>query len=219
MQGLADGYFVIPYTHRRLPRRARRLKVTTDHDAFAEGPGQASQAASTAAARSRASRRCASSTASSARSVGHVGMARNEAEPAHALERIPELREEFWQNVSVPGRAEQPEQEPRVRRPRRRLPGVRRVLALDALERQRVVRRPLPRGVPDPRRRGAARRRALRARRRPGSSRASASRRCCTRKRWCSSTCTRRSGVTSEASWGSARLSACKRFGQTELPD
>ena len=32
-----------------------------------------------------------------------VGMARNAAGLAKALERIPQLREEFWQNVSVPG--------------------------------------------------------------------------------------------------------------------
>jgi succinate dehydrogenase / fumarate reductase flavoprotein subunit len=30
-------------------------------------------------------------------------MGRNEAGLRHALERIPQLREEFWQNVSVPG--------------------------------------------------------------------------------------------------------------------
>ena len=32
-----------------------------------------------------------------------VGMARNESGLKKALERIPQLREEFWQNVSVPG--------------------------------------------------------------------------------------------------------------------
>ena len=39
------------------------------------------------------------------------------------------------------------------------------LLALDALHRTRIVRRPLPRGEPDARRRGAARRRALLVRR------------------------------------------------------
>ena len=55
-----------------------------------------------------------------------VGMARNEAGLRKALERIPQLREEFWQNVSVPGTEEQSEQEPRIRRACRRLPRVRR---------------------------------------------------------------------------------------------
>jgi len=32
-----------------------------------------------------------------------VGMARNEESLRRALEAIPKLREEFWQNVSVPG--------------------------------------------------------------------------------------------------------------------
>jgi succinate dehydrogenase / fumarate reductase flavoprotein subunit len=35
----------------------------------------------------------------------NVGMARTEASLRRALGRIPELREEFWQTVSVPGRA------------------------------------------------------------------------------------------------------------------
>ena len=56
-----------------------------------------------------------------------VGMARTEAEPDDARsQEIPKLRDEFWHNVSVPGDARQPEPEPRVRRPRRRLPRVRR---------------------------------------------------------------------------------------------
>jgi succinate dehydrogenase / fumarate reductase flavoprotein subunit len=33
----------------------------------------------------------------------YVGMARSEAGLRHALDAIPKLREEFWQNVSVPG--------------------------------------------------------------------------------------------------------------------
>src|SRR6187200_3772476 len=35
-----------------------------------------------------------------------VGMARTEASLRHALEQIPRLREEFWNNVSVPGSAD-----------------------------------------------------------------------------------------------------------------
>ncbi len=34
-----------------------------------------------------------------------VGMARNDAGLRQALARIPQLRDEFWQNVSVPGEA------------------------------------------------------------------------------------------------------------------
>ena len=37
----------------------------------------------------------------------NVGMGRNDAGLRKALERIPPLREEFWQRVSVPGDAEQ----------------------------------------------------------------------------------------------------------------
>ena len=54
-------------------------------------------------------------------------MARNDA-GLHdgASQRFRELREEFWQNVNVPGQRDDAEPEPRVGRPRRRLPGVRR---------------------------------------------------------------------------------------------
>ncbi|MCL4861681.1 MAG: fumarate reductase/succinate dehydrogenase flavoprotein subunit, partial [Caldilineaceae bacterium] len=41
----------------------------------------------------------------------YCGMARNEQGLRHALERIPELREEFWRNVKVPGAADDFNQE------------------------------------------------------------------------------------------------------------
>ena len=48
------------------------------------------------------------------------------------------------------------------------------LMCLDALERERVLRRPLPRGVPDGGRRGEARRRATSPTSPPGSTRATA---------------------------------------------
>ena len=104
MQGLADGYFVIPYTLANYLGSTPLPPVTTDHDAFREaeavGAGAHRQAAvgqgleDAAPAPSRA-RRAA------------VGRRRHGAQRRRACDarskRIPQLRDEFWQNVSVPG--------------------------------------------------------------------------------------------------------------------
>ena len=79
-------------------------KVTTDHDAFNEADAQRAGAHRRGCWRSRARR----TPREIHRELGtllwdDVGMARNEAGLRNALARIPELREEFWQNVSVPG--------------------------------------------------------------------------------------------------------------------
>ena len=166
MQGLADGYFVIPYTLAQLSRQhaaSRRSRPTTTRFKEAEAGrpgahrpaagGQGREDAAPAAPRARG------------RPLGRRRHGANDAGLRKALARIPQLRDEFWQNVSVPGPTEQPEQEPRVRRPRRRLPRVRRSAGARRAAAHRVVRRALPRGEPDARRRGAARRRALLVRR------------------------------------------------------
>jgi succinate dehydrogenase flavoprotein subunit len=103
MQGLADGYFVIPYTLAHYLASAPLPNVTTDHDAFAEAEW---------AVQSRIDRllhvRGTRTPRELHRELGRllwddVGMSRSEAGLKRALERIPVLREEFWQNVSVPG--------------------------------------------------------------------------------------------------------------------
>jgi succinate dehydrogenase / fumarate reductase flavoprotein subunit len=103
MQGLADGYFVIPYTLAHYIASTPLPHVTTDHDAFAEAE---------AAVQDRISRiltvRGSRTPRELHRELGRlmwdeVGMSRNEAGLKRALARIPQLREEFWHNVSVPG--------------------------------------------------------------------------------------------------------------------
>ena len=126
-----------------------------------------------------------------------VGMARTEASLRRALEAIPKLREEFWQNVSVPGTPDNLNQSLEYAGRVADYLEFAELLALDALAPPRIVRRPLPRRKPDARRRGAARRRALHVRGGVGVQRRRQGSRCCTRSRWCSTKCTRRSGVTS----------------------
>ena len=108
MQGLADGYFVIPYTIGNYLASNKFEKVGTDHPAFKERRGGGAGADSGSCWASRASGRSTTSTASSARSCGnYCGMARNEQGLKTALEKIPALREEFWKNVRVLGDGEE----------------------------------------------------------------------------------------------------------------
>jgi succinate dehydrogenase / fumarate reductase, flavoprotein subunit len=105
MQGLADGYFVIASTLPHYLASATLPKVSTDHDAFREAE---------AAVRERIDRLLAVKGRKTARALhrqlgkvlwDHVGMARTADGLQKALALIPELREEFWQNISVTGEA------------------------------------------------------------------------------------------------------------------
>jgi succinate dehydrogenase / fumarate reductase flavoprotein subunit len=104
MQGLADGYFVIPYTLGHYLAGGGLAPVSTDHDAFAEAADSVQKRID------RVLRVKGKQTPRQLhRRLGavlwdEVGMARNEAGLKRALARIPQIREEFWQNVSVPGR-------------------------------------------------------------------------------------------------------------------
>jgi succinate dehydrogenase / fumarate reductase flavoprotein subunit len=103
MQGLADGYFVLPYTIGHYLASNKFEKVTTDHPEFR---------AAVEAVEQRTSRLLGINGKRTAdsfhRSLGkimweHCGMARNEAGLKQALREIPAVREEFWQNLTVPG--------------------------------------------------------------------------------------------------------------------
>jgi len=103
MQGLADGYFVIPYTIGQYLASTPLPKVTTDHDAFKE---------SAAAVQQNINKLLAVKGNRSIREIHRelgrvmwddVGMARTEESLTRALAAIPKLREEFWHSVSVPG--------------------------------------------------------------------------------------------------------------------
>jgi succinate dehydrogenase / fumarate reductase flavoprotein subunit len=103
MQGLADGYFVIPYTIGDYLANATLPKITTEHDAFREAAANSqNQINKLLAVKGRRGIR------EIHRELGRimwddVGMARTEASLQSALTKIPRLREEFWNNVSVPG--------------------------------------------------------------------------------------------------------------------
>jgi succinate dehydrogenase flavoprotein subunit len=103
MQGLADGYFVIPYTLAHYLGSYMLPPVTADHDAFREA-----ECAVQRRIDKLLSVKGSKTPRQLHRELGAVmwdeaGMARNDAGLRNARARIPQLRDEFWQNVSVPG--------------------------------------------------------------------------------------------------------------------
>ena len=199
MQGLADGYFVAPYTvanylggttsaGRRpptMPRSAPRRPTSQDRiDRVLKVKGKRT-------------------VREFHRAIGaicwdNVGMARNEEGLKQAIDEIRALRDEFWQDVNVPGEANNLN------------PGLdyagrvadfmefAEVLALDALERRESCGGHFREEYQTPD--GEAQRNddefhvrrglGIHGRRRPS--------RRCTRSRWCSRKCTRRRGATSD---------------------
>jgi succinate dehydrogenase / fumarate reductase flavoprotein subunit len=103
MQGLADGYFILPYTIGNYFASVKPARTSASHPEFKKAEQEAN--ALTARLLSVKGKR---SAASLHRQLGRLlwdkcGMTRNEAGLKEALKRIPELRAEFWNNVSVPG--------------------------------------------------------------------------------------------------------------------
>jgi succinate dehydrogenase / fumarate reductase flavoprotein subunit len=111
MQGLADGYFVLPSTIADYLAEGRLKRIDS-----ADASVLLTESDVTARLDRLLSIRGTRTVDSIHRELGtllweHCGMARCEVGLRKALERIPELREEFWQNVFVPGSGEQLNQE------------------------------------------------------------------------------------------------------------
>ena len=103
MQGLADGYFVIPSTIANYLVGEKPGSITTEHPEFKKALEEVN-ARTTRLLGIKGKR----SVDSFHRELGLLvwdkcGMARSREGLTEALKRIPELREEFWNNVTVPG--------------------------------------------------------------------------------------------------------------------
>jgi succinate dehydrogenase flavoprotein subunit len=107
MQGLADGYFVIPYTIGNYLATVAPKPQETDHAAFKEAAD---------AAETRINKLLGIKGEKTVdeihRELGLLmwdtcGMARNEEGLKRALAKIPEIRDEFWQNITIPGRGQE----------------------------------------------------------------------------------------------------------------
>ncbi len=106
MQGLADGYFVIPYTIGGFLAGTKLEKVGTDDPAFREAE---------AAVRERVGKLLSIKGEKTVRQFHRelglmlwddCGMGRSAEGLKRALGRIPEIRDEFWKNVRVTGTGE-----------------------------------------------------------------------------------------------------------------
>lgn len=103
MQGLADGYFVVPYSIGNYIAGTKLEKVTEDHAAFKD----AAQGV-TAELKKLMNIKGTRTVESFHKELGRImweycGMARNEAGLKKAIEMIQKLRQEFWTNVRIPG--------------------------------------------------------------------------------------------------------------------
>jgi len=107
MQGLADGYFVLPYTIGDYLANTKLDKVDESHAAVRDAEAAVAQQT-----KRFLSIKGSRTVASFHRELGKLvwdecGMARNEGGLKRAIAKIPELREQFWKNVSVLGTGEE----------------------------------------------------------------------------------------------------------------
>src|SRR5690348_14605591 len=104
MQGLADGYFVIPYTlSSYMANEIRNAPIPISHPAFVEAEN---------AVKERIEKlmnvKGTESVESFHKRLGKImwnkcGMARNEQGLTEAINEVQQLRKEFWENVRIPG--------------------------------------------------------------------------------------------------------------------
>ena len=163
MQGLADGYFVLPTTIAgELANQLGSAPVSTSDPAFREAEE---------GVRERVSRLLGIKGEHSAdyyhRKFGRIlwdycGMARTAEGLTKAIGEIGELREDFYKNLKIVGDGAS------FNWPGGRLLRTRRADVSGRAQPGGIVRRPLPRRAPDARGRGTPRRRELRARLRMG---------------------------------------------------
>jgi succinate dehydrogenase / fumarate reductase flavoprotein subunit len=103
MQGLADGYFVLPYTIGDYFATMKQPKPSTSHAEFKKAEAGVNELT-----KKLLSINGSRSVTSFHRELGKLmwekcGMARDEAGLKELLQKIPALREEFWKNVKVTG--------------------------------------------------------------------------------------------------------------------
>jgi succinate dehydrogenase / fumarate reductase flavoprotein subunit len=111
MQGLADGYFIVPYTIGDYLARTKGPKVLATHAAFKDAvKGVTKTTDELLAVKGKRT------VDSFHRELGkllweHCGMARNEAGLTEALEKIPRIREQFREDLVLPGTGAEMNQE------------------------------------------------------------------------------------------------------------
>ena len=103
MQGLADGYFVIPYTVAGYLTTVKPGQFKDDHAEFKKSREDVEGTAKKLLGINGKKTPAEFNRAMGKIMWNNVGMARSEASLKETLREIPKLREEFWQNVKVTG--------------------------------------------------------------------------------------------------------------------
>ena len=111
MQGLADGYFILPYTIANHLAERKPGSITIDAPEFRKSREDVE-----AFTKKLLSIKGKKSVHEFHRELGRlmwdsVGMTRSDASLRHALKVIPALRAEFWENVNIPGSGRELNQE------------------------------------------------------------------------------------------------------------
>ena len=106
MQGLADGYFVIPYTMGDYLATYKPSAIKTDHPEFEKAAKEVKDL--TNKLLSINGKRTVDDLHKQLGRImwDKVGMARSEQGLKEAIQEIRKLREEFWNNVNIPGSGE-----------------------------------------------------------------------------------------------------------------
>ncbi len=103
MQGLADGYFILPYTIGNYLAQGGLEKLDNTHPEFIKAEKEAEARINTLL-----NINGKRSPSSFHRELGklmwdNVGMGRSEASIKKALEKLPSIKEEFWSNLNITG--------------------------------------------------------------------------------------------------------------------
>lgn len=111
MQGLCDGYFVLPYTIGGYLGTNEFAPVETSHDAFEEAQGEIEARFDRLLNPDNRKGKTRHTVLELYRDLGltmwdYVGMSRNGADLQRAQDKIDELEEKFWDTVYVPGSAD-----------------------------------------------------------------------------------------------------------------
>ncbi len=112
MQGLADGYFILPYTMGNYLAKSDACDLSTSLEPYDQAEQLIKSKTKKLLKNNGANKKGMHTAAYYHRQLGEVlwdncGMARNKKGLLSALEKIPEIREEFWSNVIVPGKNKQ----------------------------------------------------------------------------------------------------------------
>ncbi|WP_028581638.1 fumarate reductase/succinate dehydrogenase flavoprotein subunit [Desulfogranum japonicum] len=108
MQGLADGYFVLPYTIGNYLANVAPEPTDTKHEAYDAAENNVRAITDKLMKNTGQNKAGAQTVDYYHKKLGHVmwdycGMSRNKEGLEKAIKEIPAIREEFWENVVIPG--------------------------------------------------------------------------------------------------------------------